>query len=320
MKKLLFLITLLLFLNIKGFSQSYQQCQCSTSSSDKTERLIALAAKGSLEAIDFYDSAIIKLSTPIDEDLIKCVNVLKYSQWFEVENLRIRMEYLLDYYLTKDNKKWWGKDWKKKTKKRNDANFWIKTNRIYCFEQIVKEIESIDEYKKWKSSNKKGKKEIERLQIKKAVDKARADPQPVIKKEKEHDTIYLPVYENKTEHKKRIDSTGRSGNVTSKIVASGTIFFREGEIVLDDRNISSLNKLKPLIKDSTVSEIDIEGFASNTGSREANLAISMSRCYQVKNWLQKNGYSGKFNIYSVGETERKDFRAVIITIKANYYK
>lgn len=103
-------------------------------------------------------------------------------------------------------------------------------------------------------------------------------------------------------------------NFHNEIVLVETVTFKEGEITLDLADNIVLEKIIATLNKTTNPIIQLEGFASNTGNRSNNMAISASRCYAVKEYFKSKGIKNEIQIQPIGETSKHDFRAVIITL------
>ena len=306
---------LLLLIYCQIFAQTNQPCNCSPLSNDKQERLqerlIALTVKGSPEALEFYDE--IRNSVSINDELNKSLQFLRYSKWENLEILKQRLN-----YLKKSNKNFlWVFKGKHKSPEDYANVYWIKAEKLCCLEQIISVLESNDKYKKWLSANKKERKQLQQDELVAAVDAARKkSPKPVLPipaPVKPSDNIHNPNNNESNERNKNSDTQDKT-ELQKEVMGSYTILFDENEITLDYQDKRQLQEIIRIINERKVSLVTFEGFASITGSRQSNLAISMSRCFEVKEQLVAYGYKKNYSILPVGETTKTHFRAVIITL------
>jgi outer membrane protein OmpA-like peptidoglycan-associated protein len=102
--------------------------------------------------------------------------------------------------------------------------------------------------------------------------------------------------------------------ILQESVYTDTLLFEEDEIQLDVDDMAKLDHLLQQLRNTTNYSIRIEGFASQTGSKADNLAISNSRCYQVRKYLQSMGISREIVVEPWGQSTDPEFRAVIISV------
>jgi len=326
---------LLVCLSIEVFAQSGGTCNCSDTSTDKVEKLIALAAEGTTEALEFYTESIIPNDDlKVDPNLKLAIEIWDYEAWYKLKDLEEEYDYLNDSKTHILGIPFW---WEKRGD-RYVENYWIKTDRVNCLGHIINHLKRTDSYKKWEELKRKDKKEYKKNTETKPPDdekqeKTQKKIEPVVPVQdtivdnKDKDTTKLNgkvVIPNEPNIKKLTEEvTKLTKEVTklsevienvkpSKVIAVHTIYFKEGEVSPDNQGIEVIKKIA---NTKDVTEITIEGFASKSGSRETNYAISMSRCYEVKSQILKTGYPNDFILLPVGETDKKDFRAVIITLK-----
>jgi len=311
MRKLTSTSILFIKLLLTANSLTAQNCACLPTSLDKIEKLIALMASGSDAAKDFYLNNL--QGFPIDEDLkTSCIVFLYPSRWEEFKKVEKRYKDLEEYTKTKNNKILFIKKYKESTKNENDANFWIQTGKLDCLKKIIASLKSNPRFSKNKKVRKAGIKKDEEIEINKGYQKpVKLEPETLFV-EKTVVTLVEPPVKNPNLTN---PTTAPVTEAPLRIIASDTIYFNEGEIKLDKNDVQQISNLVMIIKSSQSSEVTIEGFASTTGSRETNMAISMSRCFEVKSNLQSNGFSGRFNVLPFGETDNNNFRAVVITVR-----
>lgn len=325
MKKISLITICLAFVALTTKAQS--TCNCKESSSDNLEKLTALTAGGySTPAYDLYLSEFNLKNVAIDPDLERAVKILHYqspSYWNQVSNLEDRLS-----YLKKKRKGFLGLGGKKSADDYDNV-YWINKNnpsRIGCLESIISKIKSLKGYTDWKNSGKKEQKKQVIDDANEKIEKGTKDKQQIVvtnpdkNPSQSNDEVIKKLEEFIKQQEAKSTNQGATtttiqGESAKNNIETYTINFNEGEIKLDSKALETLKSIIQAISSHTVSEIRIEGFASQTGSRETNFAISMSRCYEVKKALQAGGYTSDFTILPYGETDNKDFRAVVITLR-----
>jgi hypothetical protein len=115
-------------------------CNCSKSSPDKNEKLIALIIEGNKMAHSVYQKEFSLGNTQMDPDLKQCMEIWIFEYWKKFDKFQ-----------------------EKVSKKKYDQTFW-NGKKQNCLNQIVKVIEGNPKYKEFATSSRKEKKQEKRYE------------------------------------------------------------------------------------------------------------------------------------------------------------
>lgn len=260
------------------------------------------------------------------EDTINCelityakeCNEEATNKFREYQDVGEKISPLLEEILTM----WFYKTWKDYDGIRKKTN----RSKNACYIEIMKCISNLPSYQDWIELNRRDRKQynknnkedrhnIDNEYYKEIYKRNESfNPLPTIDTKKDEVKTSLEQIVTKVEDtlKHSSDSIIQLSIYPKVVISTLNIYFKEGEFVLDQNDKNVINALK--LDDAT--EIIIEGFASKTGTRSTNFAISMSRCYAVKKYIvEQHNYQNDIILVPVGLSEDSKLRAVTITVK-----